>query len=174
MVFRLIISIYIFVIPNSVFYIFFLFCVFEFIRAWFLWPITCTILDFFMNLTPIVIIKGKMLYCTSFCSFELLCFLGCSCALYCTSSLTLLTVSSIITLFPTVHISSISEPLLLLWSLLKRLFLLKSMVWPLFPQFLFIGTLTFRFLRPIVAIHILRFLHTAKIHWFWTSILLSC
>ena len=114
-----------------------------------------------------------MLYCTSFCSFKLLCFLGCSYALYCFSTLTLLTVFSVMTLLSTVYTSSISEPLLLLWSLPKRLSLLESLIWPLLLQLLSIGTLTFRFPRPIVAVYMLRFLCTAKIHWFWASILLS-
>ena len=121
------------------------FYVFELIRAWFLWPVTCIIFGFFMNLTSIVIIKGKMFYCTSLYSFELLCSLRYGHALYCTGSLTLSTVFSIMTLLPTVYISSISEPLLLLWSPLKCLFLMESMVWPLFLQFLFIEILTPRF-----------------------------
>ena len=126
-----------------------------------------------MNLTSIVITKGEMLHCISPCSFELLCSLKCSHALYCTGFLTLLTVSSIIILFPTVYTSSIFEPLLLLWSPLKHLSLLESMVWPLLPQLLSIRTLTSKFPWPIVAICTLRFLYTTKIHWFWTSIPLS-
>jgi len=127
-----------------------------------------------MNLTSIVIIKGKMLYCVSLCSFELLCSLRCSCALYCSSTLTLLTVSSIIILFSTVHINSIFKLLLLLWSLLKCFSLLESLVWPLLPWLLSIKTLTSRFLKPVVAVCMLKFLYTAKIHWFWTFVLLSC
>jgi len=113
-----------------------------------------------------------MLYCASFYSFKLLCSLRCSYALYCSSTLTLLTVSSKIILFPTVYTSSISEPLLLLWSPLKCLSLLKSLVWSLFPQLLSIKILTSRFPKPVVATCILRFLCTTKIHWFQTSILL--
>jgi len=149
------------------------FCISELFRAWFLWPITCAILSFFMNLTSIVIIKGKMLYCISLYSFKLLCSLRCNCALYCTSSLTLSTVSSIMTLFFIVHTSSIFKPLLLLWSSLKHLFLLKSLVWPLLLWFLSTGILTSRFPKPVIAICTLRFLCTAKIYWFWTSVLLS-
>jgi len=115
-----------------------------------------------------------MLYCTSSCSFELLCSLRCNHALYYSSTLTLLTVFSIIILFSTVYTSSIFEPLLLLWSLLKHLSLLKSLVWPLLFWLLSIGILTSRFLRPVVAIYMLRFWCTAKIYWFWTSIPLSC
>jgi len=114
-----------------------------------------------------------MLYYTSFCSFKLLCSLRCSYAFYCTGSLTLLTVSSIMTLLSTVYTSSISKPLLLLWSPLKHLSLLKFLVWLLFLWLLSIGILTSRFLRPIVAIYISRFLCTAKIYWLQTSILLS-
>jgi len=123
-----------------------------------------------MNLTSIVIIKGKMFYYTSSCSFKLLCSLRYSYALYCSSALILLTVFSIIILFSTVYTSSISKPLLLLQNSLKRLSLLESIVWPLLLQLLFIGTLTSRFLRPIIAIYILRFLCTAKIHWLQTFI----
>ena len=138
-----------------------------------MWLITCAILDFFMNLTSIVITEGEMLYYTSSCSFELLCFLRCSCALYCSSALTLSTVSSIITLFSTVYTSSISKPLLLLWSLLKCLSLLESLVWPLLLWLLFIGTLTSRFLRLFIVLYTLRFLCSTKIHWFQSSIPLS-
>jgi len=115
-----------------------------------------------------------MLYCASLCSFELLCSFRCSYAFYYTGSLTLLTVSSVITLFSTVYTSSISESLLLLWSPLKCLPLLESLVWPLLFWLLSIGTLTSRFPRSIVAICTLRFLCTTKIHWLWTSVLLSC
>jgi len=132
-----------------------------------------TILSFFMNLTFIIITEGKMLYCTSFCSFELLCSLKCSCAFYCSGALTLSTVSSVIILLSTVHISSIFESLLLLWSPLKCLSLLESLVWSLLLWLLSVGILTSRFPRPVVATCILRFLHTTKIYWFWTSILLS-
>ena len=114
-----------------------------------------------------------MLYCTSPYSFKLLCSLRCSHALYCSSTLTLSTVSSVITLLFTVHTSSISKPLLLLWSPLKCLFLLESLVWPLLPQFLSIEILTSRFLKPVIAIYILRFLYTAEIYWFQTFISLS-
>jgi len=127
-----------------------------------------------MNLTTIVITENKMLYYVSFYSFKLLCFLRCSYALYCTGSLTLSTVSSIIILFPIVYINSISELLLLLWSLLKHLFLLESLVWPLLLWLLSIGPLTSGFPKSVIAICTLRFLHTAKIYWFWTSIPLSC
>jgi len=113
-----------------------------------------------------------MLYCTSFYSFEFFCSLRCSYALYCSGALTLSTVFSIMTLFSTIYISSISESLLLLWSPFKCLSLLESLVWPLLFWFLFIGTLTFRFLRPVVAICMSRFLCITKIHWFWTSVLL--
>ena len=111
-----------------------------------------------------------MLYCTSSCSFKLLCSLRYSCALYCFSVLTLLTVSSIMTLFSTVYTSSVFELLLLLWSLLKYLSLLEFLVWPLLSWLLFIGILTFRFPRPVVAIHMLRFLCTTKIYWFQTFV----
>jgi len=115
-----------------------------------------------------------MFYCAFFCSFKLLCSLRCSCALYCSSALTLLIVSSIIILFFIVYTSSIFKLLLLLWSPLKCLSLLESLVWPLLLWLLSIGTLTSRFPRPVVAIYTLRFLCTAKIHWFWTFVLLSC
>jgi len=164
---------YIFPIMKPILLILF-FCAFEFIRAWFLWLITCAILGFFMNLTFIVIIEGKMLYYASFCFFELLCSLRCSCALYCSSALTLLTVSSIMTLFSIIYTSSIFELLLLLQNSLKCLLLLEFIVWPLLLWLLSIGTLTFRFLKPIIAIYMLKFLYTTKIHWFWTFILLSC
>jgi len=128
-----------------------------------LWLITCTVLGFFMNLTSIVITEGKIFYCTSFCFFELLCSFGCSYALYYSSTLTLLIISSIMILFSTVYTSSISESLLLLQSLLKCLSLLKSLVWPLLPQLLSIKILISGFLRPLVAVCILKFLYTAKI-----------
>jgi len=113
-----------------------------------------------------------MLYCTFSCSFKFFCSLKCGCVFYYSSALTLLTVSSVMTLLPTVYTNSISELLLLLQSLLKCLLLLESIVWPLLLWLLSIEILTFRFLRPIVAVCILRFLCTTKIHWFWTSILL--
>jgi len=115
-----------------------------------------------------------MLYCAFSCFFELLCSLKCSCAFYYFSALTLLIVFSIMTLFFTVYTSSIFELLLLLWSLLKCLSLLESLVWFLLLWLLSIGTLTSRFLRPVVAACMLRFLCTAKIYWLWTSIPLSC
>jgi len=115
-----------------------------------------------------------MFHCASFCSFELLCSLRCNCALYCSSTLILLIVSSIMILFPAVYISSIFEPLLLLWSPLKCLSLLKSLVWPLLLWLLSIRTLTSRFLKPVVTVCMLRFLCTTKIHWFQTFVLLSC
>jgi len=114
-----------------------------------------------------------MLYYASSCSFKLLCSIRCGHAFYCSSTLTLSTVSSIVTLFFIIYTSSISKLLLLLWSLFKCLSLLESLVWPLFLWFLSIGILTSRFSRPVVAIYMLRFLCTAKIHWLQTSILLS-
>ena len=126
-----------------------------------------------MNWISIIIIKGKMLYYTSLYSFEFFCFFGCSCALYCFSTLTLLIVSSIMTLFFTVYTSSISEPLLLLWSLPKCLSLLEFLVWLLLLWLLSIGILTFRFLRPVAVVCMSRFLYTVKIYWFQTSVPLS-
>jgi len=114
-----------------------------------------------------------MFYCISSCSFKLFYSLRCNYVFYCSSALILSTVSSIMTLFPTVYTSSISEPLLLLWSPLKCLSLMEFLVWPLLLWFLFIGTLTSRFPRPVIAICTLRFLCTAKIHWLWTSVPLS-
>jgi len=113
-----------------------------------------------------------MLYGTSLCSFKLLCSLRCSYVFYCFNALTLLIVSSIITLFSIVYTSSIFESLLLLWSPLKCLSLLEFLVWLLLFWLLFIRTLTFRFPRPVIAVYMLRFLHTAKIHWLWTFVLL--
>jgi len=114
-----------------------------------------------------------MLYYASSCSFELLCFFGCNCALYCSGVLTLLIVSSVITLFSIIYTNSIFKSLLLLWSLLKCLSLLESLVWLLLLWLLFIEILTSGFLRPLVAICMLRFLYTTKIHWLWISVLLS-
>jgi len=113
-----------------------------------------------------------MLYYASSCSFKLLCSLRCSCALYYFNTLTLLTVSNIMTLFSTVYTSSIFKPLFLLQRLLKHFLLLEFIVWPLLFWLLFIETLTSRFLRLSVTICMLSFLHTTKIHWFWTSVLL--
>ena len=156
---------YIFAILKPIFCILFcLFYVSKIIRAWFLWLITCTILGFFINLTTIVVTESEMLYYTSLCSFKLFCSLKCSCALYCFSALTLLTVSSIIILFPAIYASSIFKPLFLLWRLLKCLLLLESIVWPFLLWLLFIETLTFGFLRPFVALCTLRLLCSAKIH----------
>ena len=109
-----------------------------------------------------------------FIFFKLFCSFRYSYVFYCFSALTLLTVFSIMTLFFTVYTSSIFELLLLLWSLLKCLSLLESLVWFLLLWLLSIGTLTFRFLKPIIAICMSRFLYIIKIHWFQTSVLLSC
>jgi len=114
-----------------------------------------------------------MLNYTSPYSFKLLYSLRCSYALYCSSALTLSTISSIMTLFFIVYTSSIFKPLLLLQSLLKCLSLLESLVWLLLLWLLFIEILTSGFLRPLVAIYILRFLCTTKIYWLQTSVLLS-
>ena len=126
-----------------------------------------------MNLTFIVITEGEMLYCASFCSFKLLCSFKCSYVFYCSSALTLLIVFSIMTLFSIVYTSSIFELLLLLWRSLKHLLLLKSIVWPFLLWLLSVGILTFRFLRLLVTLCTLRLLCSAKIHWFWSSVLLS-
>ena len=137
-----------------------------------MWPITYTIFGFFMNLTTIVIIKNEILYHTSSCSFKLLYFFKCSYALYCSSTLTLLIVSSIMTLFSAVYASSIFKLLFLLWGLLKCLLLLKFIIWPFLLWFLSVEILTFRFLRLFTTIYISSFLCTAKVHWLWSSILL--
>ena len=174
MVFRLIIFVYVFAIPKPIFYILFcLFCVFETIRAWFLWPITYAVFGFFMNLTTVVIIESEMFYYAFLCSFELFCSFRCSCAFYCSSALTLLTVSSIMTLFLAIYVSSIFEPLFLLWRLLKCLLLLESIVWLFLLWLLSIGILIFRFLRLFVALHILRLSHSTEIYWFQSFISLS-
>ena len=114
-----------------------------------------------------------MFYYASLYSFKLLCSLRCNYVFYYFSALTLLTVSSIVTLFPAVYASSIFKSLFLLQRLLKHLLLLKSIVWLFLFQFLSVRILAFRFLKLFVAVHILRFLCTAKVHWFWSSVSLS-
>ena len=145
---------HVFPIVTPILYILFLYTS-ELIRAWFLWLITYAVFSFFINLTSIVITEGKIFHCTSFYSFELLCSFRCSYAFYYSSTLTLSTVSSIITLFSTVYISSIFKPLLLLWSLLKCLSMLESLIWPLLPKLLSIETLVSGFLRFSVVLCIL-------------------
>jgi len=117
-----------------------------------------------MNLTTVIITKSKMLYYTSPYSFKFFCSLRCSHALYYSSALTLSTVSSVITLFPTIYASSIFKSLFLLQRLLKHLLLLESIVWPFLFQLLSIKILTFRFLRLFVALHTLKLLHSTEIH----------
>ena len=119
---------------------------YELFWARFLWPIAYTILNFFINLTTVVITENKMLYCTSFYFFKFFCSLRCGHALYCFSTLTLSTVSSIMTLFSIIYTSSIFKPLLLLWGLLKCLSLLESLVWLLLLWLLSVGSLVSGFL----------------------------
>jgi len=125
---------------------FFFFYAFELFRAWFLWPIIYTILDFFINWIFIVITKGKVLNYTPFYSFKFFYSFGCPYTLYCSSALTFLAIFSVVILFPAIYTSSFFKPLFLLWSPLKRLLLLKSLIWLLLPRLLFVKTFSFRFL----------------------------
>ena len=117
----------IFAIPKSIFCILF-FYFFELTWGRLLWPVACTILGFFMNLTTVVITEGKMLHYISPCSFKLFYSLRCSYVFYCSGVLTLLIVSSIMTLFSIIYASSIFKLLFLLQRLLKCLLLLESIV----------------------------------------------
>ena len=114
-----------------------------------------------------------MLYCTSSHSFKFFCSFRYSCALYYFSTLILLTVFSIIILFSTVYTSSFFKPLLLLWSLLKCLLLLESLVWPLLLQFLSIIIFISGFPWLVSVSTLLGFSCTTKIYWFQSFIPLS-
>ena len=112
----------------------------------------------------IVIAECKALNCIFSCGFNLTFTLQCASTLYCISSLTLFTVSSIISLFFILYISSFLIPFILLQSPLKYLLLLKSLVWPLLPKLLvllFLRFLIFQFpwLFPLI------FFYFAKVYW---------
>ena len=109
----------------------------------------------------IVIVKYKTSNYIFFCAFNptfTLQYIG---ALYCISSLTLFIVFGIISLFFILYVSSFLILLVLLWSLLKYLFLLRFLIWPLLPKLL-----SLRFLISwLLQLFPLIFSCSTKVYW---------
>ena len=116
-----------------------------------------------------------MLNCISLCTFKLFCVLWCGHAFKHAAAiiaLTTPTVSYIMSLFSIFYTSSFFKPLFLLQSPLKRLLLLRSMVWPLLPCSLTIKTSFSGVLLSFVISLLLGFFGTAKVYQFQSAILL--
>ena len=98
-------------------------------------------------------------------------------ALYCISSLTLSIVFNKMSLSSILYTSSFFILFILLWSPLKYLFLLRSLVQPLLPRLLVLLPLKSLILQLLQLLSLV-FLYTAKVYWLYTILwflyLLQC
>ena len=125
----------------------------------------------------IIIVKYKTFNCIFFGALNPTFTLQYASVFYYIGSLTLFTVFNIISLSFTLYISSFLILFILLQSLLKYLFLLKSLTQPLLfglLVLLFLRFLIFQLLQLFPSV----FLYTTKVHWFctilWFLYLLWC
>ena len=104
-------------------------CSFGVVRFRLLWLLLCTILSIFMYSRRAIVIKDEVLNQTlPYCLYLVIisCYIG---ALSCVVLLTSFTVFNKMTFPAAFYICAIFELLLLLWSPLKYLLLLRSLVW---------------------------------------------
>src|SRR6266566_6783762 len=95
-------------------------------------------LYFLIDLTLIIIIKGKVLNYMPFYTFKLFHFFKYYSSFNCVSTLINSIVLYIVSLFSILYISAFFKPFLLLYGLLKYFLLLGSLIWPTFLTLLFI------------------------------------
>ena len=125
----------------------------------------------------IIIAEYETSNCAFFCTFNFTFILQYIGTLYCIGSLTLSIVSSIMFLFFIFYASSFLILLILLWSLLKCLLLLKFLIQPLFPRLLVLLLLK-SLISWLLQLSFIVFFYFTKVYWFyavlWFLYLLWC
>ena len=148
----------------------FFFYSFKCIQFWLSWLIACAILSFFIGLTHIIITESKVFNHTLLGTLKLF-LLFYSFTPFVMLYILTLAVPYIVSLFPTIYIYPLFKPFFLLQSPLKYFFLLRSLVWPLFPG----STLAVLYIMSIFIIALIgslfSFFSFIKVYQFGSTIL---
>src|SRR6266567_3330798 len=85
-----------------------------------------------------------------------------------------LVVPYIVSLFSTIYICPLFKPFFLLWSLLKCLLLLRSLVWPLLPGSTLVILCVMSILTAVLISPLFYFFGSTKVYWLRSTILSLC
>src|SRR6266567_4673918 len=123
-----------------------------------------------MYFVHIVVIESKVFDYTLLGALKLF-FLFCSFIPFTILYILTLVVPCIVFLFFIIYIYPLFEPFLLLWSLLKCLFLLRSLVWPLLPGSTSAILYVVSILTAVLTSSLFCFFGSTKVYWLGSTVL---